>query len=139
MMEAHGNKPAIRNADTLHDCIITQSTASLEILKEELRIDCSTISLSFDGWTSENHIPIFAVIGHWIGRDWMLNKAVLEFAEIHGIHSGENMALIVYNILLELALREKLLTAVSDSASNNGTLVPHLHRMLLKDFDDEID
>ena len=79
------------------------------------------------------------MIGHWIGRDWKLNKAVLEFTKINSIHSGENMALIVYNILLELTLQEKLLAAVSDSASNNGTLIPHLHQMLLKDFDNEID
>jgi len=40
---------------------------------------------------------------------------------------------------LELDLQQKLLAVVSDSASNNGTLVPILHRMLLKDFDNEID
>jgi hypothetical protein len=66
MMKAHGNKCAIRNADTLHDSIMDQSQTFLTALKEELEVDCSTICLSFDSWTSDNHIPIFAVIGHWI-------------------------------------------------------------------------
>jgi hypothetical protein len=69
----------------------------------------------------------------------VLNKAVLEFAEIQGAHTDENLASIVYKALLDLALRQKFIAVVSNSVSNNGTLVPHLYQMLLKDFDDEID
>ena len=58
---------------------------------------------------------------------------------IIGIHSGENLASIVSELLRELGLRQKLLAITADNASNNGTLVDHLHKELLCEFDDYLD
>ena len=55
------------------------------------------------------------------------------------MHSGENMALVVFKCIQFLNIMHKLLAVTSDSASNNGTLVPHLHQHLLKHYDDEFD
>jgi len=48
ILEAHGNKYAIQNADTLRDYVMTQSKTDLIVLKSELSIDYTTIFLSFD-------------------------------------------------------------------------------------------
>jgi hypothetical protein len=84
-----------------------------------------------------------AVIGHWISPNFELQAAILEFRRLRGIHSGENMAEVVYKALQDLNLKHKLLAVTSDSASNNGTLVEtlveHLYERLLDEFDDELD
>ena len=70
MFEAHSTKCAIRNADTIHDRVIERYTTSVAALKAQLEWDCSSIALSFDGWTTRGtNIPIFAIIRHWIGID----------------------------------------------------------------------
>lgn len=139
MSAAHGNKLAIRNADTIYDRVMDQFEKSFLALKAELQSNCSTISLSFDNWTTKSNLLIFAVIGHWIGLDWIYQKTVLEVTALKGVHSGENIALIVYNALRNLSIMHKLLATTSDSASNNRTLVPHLHQHLLKHFNNELD
>jgi hypothetical protein len=126
MFEAHGCKCAIRSADTIHDRIMENAIHCLEALKAELESNCSTISLSFDGWTTKSNIPILAIIGHWIGPDFIYRKAIIKFAILKGMHSGENMALVVFKCLQFFNVIYKLLAITSDSAGNNGTLVLHL-------------
>jgi hypothetical protein len=53
------------------------------------------------------------------------------------VHFSENIAEVVYKMLQDLNLKHKLLAVTSDSASNNNTLVEHLHKRLLDEFDNE--
>jgi hypothetical protein len=96
-------------------------------LIEELAQTSSTIALSLDVWTSKNSKAILAVIGHWLTADFEYKERVLEFAELWGIHSGENMAQLVQKMLTELQIEHKLLTITADNASNNETLVSELY------------
>lgn len=41
-------------------------------------------------WTSKDSKPILGVIGHWLDSDNHYQERVLEFAEMHGAHMGEN-------------------------------------------------
>ena len=61
-------------------------------LKEKLAITCKSIALSLDIWTSKNQLPILGIIGHWLTEDFLYKERVLEFIELQGIHSGENLA-----------------------------------------------
>ena len=107
-------------------------------LKEELEL-ASSISLSLDVWTSPNHIPVFAIIGHWITPNYVKKEALFEFQALKGVHSGENIAGITLGTLDRLDVLQKLLAITADNASNNDTLVEHLHHQLLQQFDDEVD
>jgi len=100
-------------------------------LIEELAQTSSTIALSLDVWTSKNSKAILAVIGHWLTADFEYKERVLEFAELWGIHSGENMAQLVQKMLTELQIEHKLLTITADNASNNETLVSELYFNLM--------
>jgi hAT family protein len=106
-------------------------------LKQELDIDCTTISLTLDMWTAPNRKPIFAIIGHWITPSFDEREEVLEFVEVYGSHTGEALAIVVERLLTELKLKQKLFTITGDNASNNGTLCDALFRTLAKDFDDK--
>lgn len=96
-------------------------------LIDELVKTCSTIALSLDVWTSKNHKSILGVIGHWLTPTFEYRERVLEFSEITGSHSGENMAELLQNMLSELQLEDKLLTITADNASNNEALASELY------------
>jgi hypothetical protein len=49
------------------------------------------------------------------------------------------MAGITFGTLDRLDVLQKLLAITADNASNNDTLVEHLHHQLLEQFDDEVD
>ena len=101
-------------------------------MKEELSATCKTIALSLDVWTSQNHLPILGVIGHWLTEEFEYREKVLEFKELHGPHSGENLAAAVESLLIELGLEQKLLSITGDNASNNERMVLQLSQNLQK-------
>jgi hypothetical protein len=128
----------LRSGDVVHSRIMSQLNNSILSLTEELEL-ASSISLSLDAWTSPNHIPVFAIIGHWITPNYVKHEALFEFTALKGVHSGENMAGITFESLEGLRISRKLLALTADNALNNNTLVEHLHRRLLTQFDDEVD
>jgi hypothetical protein len=129
----------IKTADTLHNRIKDKFCRGRSHLKQELATTCHSIALSLDVWTSENQLAILGVIGHWITPDFEKREELLEFAEIRGPHSGENMAEVLFTTLEELQIAPKLLTITGDNAGNNGTLCDYLHAELLRQYDDEDD
>jgi hypothetical protein len=80
------------------------------------------VALSLDVWTSEHQLAIFGVIGYWITPDFDKREVVLDFMEIQGAHSGENLADSLLTMIHELDIAPKLLTITGDNAGNNGTL-----------------
>ena len=51
----------------------------------------------------------FAIIGHWITADFQPRHKLLDFQEVEGPDTGENLASIVYTVLSELDIGAKLL------------------------------
>jgi hypothetical protein len=62
------------------------------------------LALSLDIWTSKNHLLILGIIGHWLTESFDYQEKVLEFKELSGPHSGENLAAAVEDMLMELGL-----------------------------------
>ncbi|EED22636.1 conserved hypothetical protein [Talaromyces stipitatus ATCC 10500] len=105
-------------------------------LKNKLRKieNCNAIALSLDGWKSANGYKIFAIIGHWITVDFQPRHRILDFQEIEGPDTGENLASIVYKVLCELDIRAKLLSITGNNASNNLAMAEILHDLLKADY-----
>jgi hypothetical protein len=103
-------------------------------LIQDLAISSQTIALLLDGWMSKNDISILAVIGYWLTEDFVYKERVLEFAEIEGPKSGENIAGIVLELLQELDIESKVITITSDNASNNETMIDAIDSSLLERF-----
>lgn len=106
-------------------------------LKEELAVTCKSIALSLDLWTSKNHLPILGIIGHWLTEDSQYQERVLDFTELYGVHSGENLATAVLSTLSDLDLQGKLISITGDNASNNEVMASELY-LTLKDSNPEI-
>ncbi|EUC63749.1 transposase, putative [Rhizoctonia solani AG-3 Rhs1AP] len=98
--------------------------------KQYLRDLPGLLAIACDGWTSSNRIAFLAITGSWVTLDWERQETLLDFVELQGAHSGENMADLVGKTLTDLGIVDQVVSLVSDSASNNGTLVRHLSNQL---------
>ena len=123
-----------KSRNTLISRISSEFELDRTRLIEELATSSQTIALSLDGWTSNNDVPILAVIGHWLSESFAYKEAVLEFVEVEGAKTGENMGAIVLNLLKELNIETKLLSITGDNASNNETLVDAVENGLRDQF-----
>jgi hypothetical protein len=121
-----GIDPPFTSRHTLRDRIMQEFSIQRNKLKSELTLTCKTISLSLDVWTSQNQLPILGIIGHWLTDEFEYRERLLEFAELQGIHSGENLAGVVENMLIELSLEDKLVSITGDNASNNEAMASEL-------------
>jgi len=126
--------PGISMLFTSRNTLTSQISVEFELdrvqLVEELAISSQTIALSLDGWTSNNNVSILAVIGYWLTEDFVYNEAVLEFAEIEGSKTGENMGGMVLDLLKELDIESKLLSITADNVFNNETLMDAIENSL---------
>ena len=89
-------------------------------MKEELARSSRTLALSLDVWTSENQTAIMGIIGHWITPDFEKRDELLDFTEINGPHSGENLAEVVLKMLVELDIAPRLLTITGTMRAITG-------------------
>jgi hypothetical protein len=136
MFLAHGNRCAYKSRQTLRNHIFDDFMRRREVLIQELDHNCVSISFTLDLWTAPNRTPIFAIIGHWFTADFEEREEVLEFVEVKGHHSGEELALRVEKVLEELKIKHKLFAITGDNASNNGTLCHTLFARLKHEFID---
>ncbi|KAF8312175.1 uncharacterized protein EI90DRAFT_2952038, partial [Cantharellus anzutake] len=59
---------------------------------------------------SSNWIAFLAITCTWVDKEWVLHETLLDFVEIKGAHSGENLGHTVYATLKEMVLvRNKVL------------------------------
>jgi hypothetical protein len=124
-----------KTRQTLRQRLVDKFDFQRTRLKEELAATCKTIALSLDIWTSKNQLPILAILGHWLTEDFEYQERTLEFIELYGPHSGENLAAAVGAMLLELNLEHKLLTITGDNATNNEQMVLQLFHDLQQKLD----
>lgn len=138
-MKARDCQYKIPSADTVASGLHARIVAIEAELKVLLQKTCSTLAISLDRWTSQNSLPMLAINGTWLGPNFQQYRACLEFIEIKGSHSGENLSLTVFGALKRLDVLQKLLTITSDNASNNDTLCRHLHIKLSRLYDDHLE
>ena len=67
-------------------------------------------------------------------ENFIYKESVLEFIEIEGSKSRENIARIVLELLCELDIECKVLSITRDNASNNETLMDEVETGLSKRF-----
>ncbi|CAI5952711.1 unnamed protein product [Closterium sp. NIES-64] len=79
-------------------------------------------------WTVSRDTVVYAaaalqawlvVTGHWINENYQLRTMVFEFREIHGRHTGKQMARVVEETVVQWGLETRCLGFTSDNASSN--------------------
>ncbi|EUC60895.1 hypothetical protein RSOL_374600, partial [Rhizoctonia solani AG-3 Rhs1AP] len=127
-------KPALSDhliqADALRNRIFGHAGAQRQWLKSYLTSIPGLLAIACDAWTSSNRIAFLAITASWITDQWKHEETLIDFRELRGAHTGQNMAEEVASVISELGIKDKVLALVSDNASNNGTLVAQLANAL---------
>src|SRR5947207_2661058 len=76
-------------------------------IKERLLLARSRIHISYDLWTSPNHKAMIVIIAHWTAEDYEVKSALLAIREVHGEHSGLNIADVVYPVMKEYDIHSR--------------------------------
>lgn len=48
------------------------------------------------------------ITAHWISHDWKLKNTVLDFCQLEGPHSGENIASKLFEVLKDFGILKKV-------------------------------
>ncbi|SJL02917.1 uncharacterized protein ARMOST_06258 [Armillaria ostoyae] len=94
--------------------------ASLMQMFSELE---AKVSISLDVWTSPNGYAFMAIIAHYVNNKGKLEETLIDFRELLGKHSGDNMADVVWETLKVFGLIGWVMAFVMDNATNNDTMV----------------
>ena len=86
-------------------------------LRYLLQSAASSIHLTCDAWTSSNSLALLGVVSHFVNESGALRTVLLALKELEGKHSGENMAVIILDVLSTYAIRNKLGYSVMDNAT----------------------
>ena len=62
-----------------------------EKIKKILQEVESRISFTLDIWTSTSMKAFLAITAHFISSDWKMHNITLDFVQIWGMHTGENI------------------------------------------------
>ena len=77
---------------TLSNWVKSSYEARFTVLKDMLAVSKSKIHLSFDLWSSSNHLTLCGIVAHFLNQDGFLKVALLGLPHLLGPHSGENIA-----------------------------------------------
>ena len=85
------------------------------------------LSLALDCWTSPFKQAFIAITGYFLDEDWEYNEILLRFEHLHGSHSGASLSEVLFKLLQEYQITDRVLTVTTDNASNNVTLMASVH------------
>ena len=96
------------------------------------------ISITTDTWTSTNRRAFMAVTAHFLDKNWSCCDVLLDFIHLDDLkHSGEVMAMKLYECLLDYGIEKNIMILVSDNASSMYKLAEHLRNLLSNFHPDE--
>lgn len=78
----------------------------------------SKISISISCWTSTNNLHFLALVVYWIDRDWKYREAILDVPVIRGKATAEKIGKVIFDVLQEHKLHNRLLGITSDNSPN---------------------
>lgn len=109
-----------------------------DVIKQTLQSALSSIHLTLDLWSSPNHLSLLGIVAHYTDDNGQLTNAVLGMQEVDGEHTGENLALVVIEVLEEYQILSKVGYFMMDNATNNDTMIQYFST-LLDDHDIDYD
>ncbi|CAI5987400.1 unnamed protein product [Closterium sp. NIES-64] len=104
--------------DTVVYAAAALQSSVAEMPAKEGEVGCR-VSFTIDMWTAPNNTAWLVVTGHWIDENFQLRTMVFEFREIHGRHTGKQLARVVEETVVHWGLEKRCLGFTSDNASSN--------------------
>lgn len=125
-----GMKEYLFGRDAMRNWAKEEYVVAKNKIKELLLNTLSKIHVSFDIWTSPYSTYAFlGVCAHFIiereGKT-VSQSTLLALRRMHGDHSGENIAKVLREVLIEFEIVDKVGVFIADNASNNDTAIKEL-------------
>jgi hypothetical protein len=117
------NKMLPSSATTIKTRIMLLFQEGQQRLRYLLQSAASSVHLTCDVWTSSNSLAFLGVVSHFVDENGALRTLLLALKELQEKHSGENMAVIIMDVLSTYAIRNRLGFFVMDNATNNDTML----------------
>jgi len=96
-------------------------------VKKLLASSLSKIHLSFDNWSSGNHLAFTAVITHFCSPAYSIQSILIGFHELRGPQSDKNIAEVVGEVLQDYSIMPSQIGCfILDNAANNDTCITAL-------------
>lgn len=96
------------HADQLRNIIEKKAGDYHKRFKDTLKNTPGQIALACDTWTSINRHAFLAITGAWISEDWEMVEVLIDFIELKGPHTGDNMASAFFKSLKDLNILDKV-------------------------------
>ncbi|KAK1589032.1 hypothetical protein Q3G72_029823 [Acer saccharum] len=129
--------------------LVSRNTAKADVMKMFLREKSKIktmlehapgrICLTCDLWTSINTDGFLCLTAHFIDRNWVLQKRVLNFCVMYPPHDGVSLSQKINTWLHEWGIGNKIFSITLDNASSNKAFVDilktqmNLHKALVCD------
>ncbi|KAJ2928008.1 hypothetical protein H1R20_g9078, partial [Candolleomyces eurysporus] len=118
----------IPHCSTIRRRLMKMGKDAVQSTKEMFAKLNTKVAISLDAWTLPNQHAFLAIVAHYVTADGELEELLIDFREIQGAHTGENLAEHVWNALEMYNLLSKVIAFVMDNATNNDTLVDAFER-----------
>ena len=119
-----------QSGNTVKNWILTEFKRRQKEIRNQLQISKSRIHLSFDLWTSPNHMTFVGVVGHYMSSQYKVETVLLGLRRLRGPHSGENIAEAVIDVIRKYEITDRIGYFVLDNASSNDTCVAEILKSL---------
>jgi len=96
------------SADTVKRYIVNSYETARINMQNILENLSSKISFTTDIWTSPNTKSFLSLTAHFINENWELQNVLVDFIQIHGSHTGENIKNTFVSGLNNLSIQNKV-------------------------------
>lgn len=133
-----GGGPAVQHllpcSGTVRSWLMKTYNERIADVKSSLACSRSKINLSFDVWSSPNHLSMLGIVGHWIDEQRNLKTGLLALRPLEG-HRGSDMTAVLLPVIEAFSIEDKLGAFQMDNATNNDTALEALEAALPASID----
>lgn len=98
-----------------------------EVTKPHIRLSLanarSRITISFDGWKSDNELDLLGVFAHYFDEQYQLKTVLISLLPTYGNHTGEEQARCLLAVLKDYQITTKVGYFMADNATNNDRAI----------------
>ncbi|GJX57927.1 zinc finger BED domain-containing protein RICESLEEPER 2-like protein [Tanacetum coccineum] len=120
--------PGLSRTSAKYDCLRVYENQKIKLKEMLKKVD--SISLTTDMWKSKcQKIGYMVITGHFLDKDWKLNKWVLNFVHVPPPHRGIDISDALYKCFQEWDIEKKIYSISMDNASANDNAIKNLKRI----------
>ena len=97
------------SADTIKRKIMELYNGNISQIQKFLQETPGKLSFTMDIWTSPSAKAFLAITTHYIDKNWKLQNILVDFIQIFGSHSGENIKDAFVTGLQNLSIQNKVI------------------------------